>query len=236
MWPTAFSILLLWLACSWARFLFSFWRPILAILAPNCPSPHLQSKSFGILTWSTISTGSIVFPFTAFQDVLAARSKGFMQLLPPLTLNSDSLSIVAAAPMVQPVVHLGGRASADIQWMGWMWRNVLDFDWVHSDYSHRRTLIHHLKVGRRIEFQQHGRISVLGGSFKQFLFTAVVLYVETLSQLSCIWLIQFIQVETQPSTSPLSSIVHTKHQPIFLASQCFLPCERTRRCCQGSIL
>ena len=34
-----------------------------------------------------------------------------MQLLPPLTLNSDSLSIVAAAPMVQPVVHLGGRAS-----------------------------------------------------------------------------------------------------------------------------
>ena len=61
---------------------------------------------------------------------------------------------------------------------------MLDFDCVHIDHLHRRTLIHHLKVGRRIEFQQHGHTSVLGGSFNQFLSAAVVLYVEMLSQLS----------------------------------------------------
>ena len=42
------------------------------------------------------------------QDVMTCRSKGSLQLLPPMTLNSDSLSIVAAAPRTQPVVHLGG--------------------------------------------------------------------------------------------------------------------------------
>ncbi|CAL1148748.1 unnamed protein product [Cladocopium goreaui] len=43
------------------------------------------------------------------EDVMTCRSKGSLQLLPPMTLNSDSLSIVAAAPRTQPVVHLGGH-------------------------------------------------------------------------------------------------------------------------------
>ena len=51
--------------------------------------------------------------WTQLEDVMACRSKGSLQLLPPMTLNSDSLSIVAAAPQTQPVVHLGGQEAFD---------------------------------------------------------------------------------------------------------------------------
>lgn len=69
------------------------------------------------------------------QDVMTCRSKGSLQLLPPMTLNSDSLSIVAAAPRTQPVVHLGGwdqrpilrslrRGALVQQEMRWWYKNL----------------------------------------------------------------------------------------------------------------
>merc|ERR1719162_1521716 len=42
------------------------------------------------------------------EDVLGAASR--FVLLPAMTLNSDSLSIIAGPPKSQPVVHLGGHA------------------------------------------------------------------------------------------------------------------------------
>lgn len=44
------------------------------------------------------------------ENVLGASSA--FVLLPPLTLNSDTLSIIAGPPRIQPVIHLGGHADA----------------------------------------------------------------------------------------------------------------------------